>query len=394
MIVKVEPVELLARRLARSRVAGEALDLARELERASADRRRAPPGRSGRRRSRSRCRCGSACAGRSRCVASSSVALSCGYFFSAATVALTMNGRNVSLTPRSRGARVGALAQRHQLGAVDLLDVGEVRRGVLRAAPCARRSSCARRGTGCARRRRRVRRQRAARRARRARCPARLAPPCAARTSSEVTRPSGPVAAPPSRMSTPSVARQLARGRRGEHAAAVARGDAVRVRRAPPRRARPAAGASAALPLGLAPPRRRPPSLPPARRRSRRPRSTISTLPDRADLAFGEHALRDAPGARRRDLDRRLVGHDLDHRLVLVDDVAFLDEPADDLALDDAFADVGQVELVDHHEPQPDLRGSTRVARIADRASGRYSCSSVYGNGVSKPVTRRIGASR
>src|SRR5450432_2527584 len=67
-----------------------------------------------------------------------------------------------------------------------------------------------------------------------------------------------------------------------------------------------------------------------------------------AELALGEHALADAPGARRRDLDGGLVRHDLDHGLVEAQRIALLDEPAHDLALDDAFTDVGQPELVDH----------------------------------------------
>jgi hypothetical protein len=68
--------------------------------------------------------------------------------------------------------------------------------------------------------------------------------------------------------------------------------------------------------------------------------------PDRDDLAFGgEDARDDAPG-RGRDLDRRLVGRDLDERVVLGDRVALADEPARDLALGQALAEVGQLELV------------------------------------------------
>ena len=48
------------------------------------------------------------------------------------------------------------------------------------------------------------------------------------------------------------------------------------------------------------------------------------------------------------DLDGGLVGHHLDDGLVLVDAVPLGDEPLDDLALGDAFPDVGQLELECH----------------------------------------------
>src|SRR5581483_7093525 len=85
------------------------------------------------------------------------------------------------------------------------------------------------------------------------------------------------------------------------------------------------------------------------------------------------------------------VGHHLDHRLVFLDDVAFLDVPLDDLALGHALADVRQLEFPLRH------RQNSTVFLMAGRmrcASGRYSFSRVYGNGVSKPVTRAGGASR
>ena len=60
----------------------------------------------------------------------------------------------------------------------------------------------------------------------------------------------------------------------------------------------------------------------------------------------------DLAGDRAIHLDRRLVGHHVDELLVLVDRVADLDVPGDDLGLGDAFADVGQLEDVASH-PQP-----------------------------------------
>src|SRR5262249_5316870 len=72
------------------------------------------------------------------------------------------------------------------------------------------------------------------------------------------------------------------------------------------------------------------------------------------------------------------------------DGLALLHLPLPDLALDDALADVWQLELEGHGY-------HSSVFSIAPRirsAFGMYSCSRVYGNGVSKPVTRSMGASR
>ena len=57
----------------------------------------------------------------------------------------------------------------------------------------------------------------------------------------------------------------------------------------------------------------------------------------------GDHARRG-----RRDLDRRLVGLDLDERVVLRDLLPLRDEPARDLALGQALPEIGQLELVRH----------------------------------------------
>ena len=70
--------------------------------------------------------------------------------------------------------------------------------------------------------------------------------------------------------------------------------------------------------------------------------------PDRHHLpGLGEQG-RDHPRARRGDLDARLVGHHLDQGLALGHALAGLDQPADDLALGDSLADVGQLELEGH----------------------------------------------
>jgi hypothetical protein len=67
---------------------------------------------------------------------------------------------------------------------------------------------------------------------------------------------------------------------------------------------------------------------------------------DRDELTLLDEDARDRPGRRRGDLDRRLVGLDLDERIVLGDRLADLDEPAGDLALADALAEIGELELV------------------------------------------------
>ena len=52
----------------------------------------------------------------------------------------------------------------------------------------------------------------------------------------------------------------------------------------------------------------------------------------------------DGPGDRTGQFDRGLVGHDVGDDLVLGDDVADLDVPADQFGLGGAFAHVGQFE--------------------------------------------------
>ena len=69
---------------------------------------------------------------------------------------------------------------------------------------------------------------------------------------------------------------------------------------------------------------------------------------DRDDVSFGDEDPRDLAAGRRRDLDRRLVRLHLDQRVVLDDLLALGDEPARDLALRQALAEVGQLELVCH----------------------------------------------
>ena len=59
---------------------------------------------------------------------------------------------------------------------------------------------------------------------------------------------------------------------------------------------------------------------------------------------------------RRFHFDRRLVGHHVGELLVFLDRVADLDVPGDDFGLGNAFADVGQLELIDAHASSTFLR--------------------------------------
>ena len=70
---------------------------------------------------------------------------------------------------------------------------------------------------------------------------------------------------------------------------------------------------------------------------------------DRDLVANFSGQLLDRPGDRRFHFDRRLVGHHVGKLLVLLDPVADLDVPGDDFGLGNAFADVGQLELIDAH---------------------------------------------
>src|SRR5213594_1158286 len=69
---------------------------------------------------------------------------------------------------------------------------------------------------------------------------------------------------------------------------------------------------------------------------------------DLDDLTFFRAKLEDFPRDGGRDLDRHLVRHDLDDRVVLLDGVPFLHEPLDDLTFVDALPDVGELELAGH----------------------------------------------
>ncbi len=104
--------------------------------------------------------------------------------------------------------------------------------------------------------------------------------------------------------------------------------------------------------------------------------------PDRDDVALRDPDARDEAGGRRRDLDRRLVGLDLDERLVLRDLVPLRDEPAGDLPFGQSLAEIRQLELVPHgvagylrgrptHEPA----GTSRTRKPSPARRSDTACS-------------------
>ena len=180
-------------------------------------------------------------------------------------------------------------------------------------------------------------------------------------------RPAGPVPAPAADRRRP---RAPAAARPARRAASRPRPRGAPVRRRASRRLRPAAAllASARALAGASPAapalvfsrrgrlccrsvgarlaassacRRRLPSPATFSRTSGEPTATVSPIsaPSHSDLAVD----------RRRDLDRRLVGHDGGEHRVLAHEVADLDVPFDELGLGNAFADIGQLDDVLAH---------------------------------------------
>ncbi len=106
---------------------------------------------------------------------------------------------------------------------------------------------------------------------------------------------------------------------------------------------------------------------------------------DRCHLAFRDEDLQHGPGVGRGDLDRRLVRLDLHERIVLGHVVALLHEPARDLALDEAFAEIRQAELERHDcSVGAQKANSRRAAAVMRSTEGMYQSSSCqYGYGTS-----------
>ena len=91
-------------------------------------------------------------------------------------------------------------------------------------------------------------------------------------------------------------------------------------------------------------------------------------------VAFGGALLDDDTGAWSGQLHRRLVGHHLDHRLVLGHAVADGDQPLRDLGLGQSFAYVRESELVVRHQS----RVVAMIACSTRSALGRYCSSSIW----------------
>ena len=105
---------------------------------------------------------------------------------------------------------------------------------------------------------------------------------------------------------------------------------------------------------------------------------------DAGDVSLLDEDLEHRPGARRGDLDRRLVGLHLDERLILVHLVALGDEPAGDLGLGEALAEVGEPELVRHGGRVVQKATTRRTASTTFSTDGMYQSSSCqYGYGTS-----------
>ncbi len=94
---------------------------------------------------------------------------------------------------------------------------------------------------------------------------------------------------------------------------------------------------------------------------------------------------------RRFHLDRRLVGHHVGDLLVFLDPVPDRDVPRHDLGLGNTLANVGQLERKTRHYASFMIFLSASPMRTGP---GKYAHSRLCGYGVSKPVTRSIGASR
>ena len=112
-------------------------------------------------------------------------------------------------------------------------------------------------------------------------------------------------------------------------------------------------------------------------------------------LALGDEQAGDGAGVRRRQLDQRLGGLDLDDDVVDRDDVADLDLPGHDLGLGETLADVGQL-VLRHQVSLSGQKASERSTASSTRSrSGSHSSSMREGGyGVSNPPTRSTGDSR
>src|SRR5438105_2279713 len=112
---------------------------------------------------------------------------------------------------------------------------------------------------------------------------------------------------------------------------------------------------------------------------------------DRDDLPLGHEDPGHRPRGGRRDLDGRLVGLDLDERVVLGDLLALGDEPARDLALGQTLPEVGELELVGHR-PEPSVESSYGSPKSRLTSNVRPPCHRTTSPLMSPRVRSLVGA--
>ena len=81
-------------------------------------------------------------------------------------------------------------------------------------------------------------------------------------------------------------------------------------------------------------------------------------------LSLSRDDPQDDPGHRRSDFDGRLLGLDLDDRLMLFDRVPFRDEPSGDLPFGETLSQIGQCEGVGHGRQRSRERNSRPEASL------------------------------
>ena len=206
----------------------------------------------------------------------------------------------------------------------------------------------------------------AARRAAARAAPLPGSPPATARTSSSVMRPPGPVPATVARSTPSSCATRRTTGvactRPTPARSTMARVPTRHQRRASRRSVRFGRDRIVAAELELA-----------------RLADDDELRADGRDLAFGDEDPQHGSAVRRRDLHGRLVGLDLDERVVLGDRLALRDEPAGDLALRETLAEVGEPERARHHARlscAAARRARQRLPRVTSMASAASAMSS------------------
>ena len=94
-------------------------------------------------------------------------------------------------------------------------------------------------------------------------------------------------------------------------------------------------------------------------------------------IALSDKLLDDHACTGRGQLDGRLVGHHLDHRLVFGHALADRDKPFRDLGLGEALADVWKAKFESRHSTTNYSRVVARIASSTRSGLGRYCSSSI-----------------